>query len=30
MGYNLIDMGLIEKTKEYEKMRKDTNGSGEK
>ena len=30
MGYNLIDMGFIKKTKEYEKMKKETNGSGEK
>ena len=27
MGYNLIDMGLIKKTKEYQKMKKE---SGEK
>ena len=30
MGYNLIDMGLIKKTKEYQKMKKDSSETGEK
>ena len=30
MAYNLIDMGFIKKTKEYENMKKKMSESGEK
>lgn len=30
MAYNLIDMGFIKKTKEYENMKKEMSESGEK
>ena len=30
MGYNLIDMGFIKKTKEYENMKKEISESWEK
>ena len=30
MAYNLIDIGFIKKTKEYENMKKEMNESGEK
>ena len=30
MAYNLIDMGFIKKTKEYENMKKEMSETGEK
>ena len=30
MAYNLIDMGFIKETKEYENMKKEMSESGEK